>query len=536
MSELDRLNKYLAHAGVGSRRQCDDLIRAGRITLDGIVVETLATKVAPGQTVAIDGKPIGQQEVVYWLVNKPKGYICTNHDPSGRPRAIDLVDHVPQRVYTVGRLDEESEGLLLLTNDGDLAHKLTHPSYGVEKTYEVQVAGQPTQEDLDKLVEGVWLSDGKARASHVKVIKSQGDSMWVKVILSEGKNREIRRMLAKIGHKVLDLKRVAIGPIWLDRLPKGKSRRLKPHEIEQLKEGADNARKSFYRGGPEVDEAAPPDAEGEQAETGHAPVRPQARGPRRDFGPGRGAGPDSEFAPRPRGRSAGGEARGGFGERRGPGARSGGARPGFGRDEGFGRDGDSGDFRGGPRGRSGGMTSGGGRVASGERPFRGEGRFGPGGPGDGPRPPAGRGRFGGIETRGRGERGPGSRGPGAGGPGGRGPGARGPGDRPGFGRGGEGFGEDRARLGKGPGAGRRPGPGMRSGPGGPPRSGEGDRPYRGKGRPSSGRPGERDDRPARSGPAKGAPLAREIGKIQRKGGKPAFRRGLKKDEKSEGNE
>ncbi len=247
MSELDRINKYLAHAGIGSRRQCDEMIKAGRIALDGIRVETLATKVAPGHVVTIDGKPVAQEEIVYWLVNKPQGHLCTNHDPSGRPLAVDLVEHVPQRVYTVGRLDEESEGLLLLTNDGDLAFRLTHPSYCVEKTYEVQVAGHPTPGQLSQLTEGIWLSDGKARASHVKVMESQGESTWLKVVLAEGKNREIRRMLAKVGHKVLALKRVAIGPIWLDRLPKGKTRRLKPHEIEELRNAADTARREHNR-------------------------------------------------------------------------------------------------------------------------------------------------------------------------------------------------------------------------------------------------------------------------------------------------
>ena len=159
---MERLNKLLAHAGVGSRRQCDSLIRAGRVAVDGRPVQDLGTKVdAETQRIAVDGKPVGVERPVYWLVNKPRGVVCTNHDPAGRTRAIDLVPHVEQRVYTVGRLDEMSEGLLLLTNDGDLAFQLMHPRFGVEKTYLVQVQGQPSQGDLAQLLKGVWLATAR---------------------------------------------------------------------------------------------------------------------------------------------------------------------------------------------------------------------------------------------------------------------------------------------------------------------------------------------------------------------------------------
>lgn len=239
-----RLNKILAHAGVGSRRHCDDLIAAGRVKIDGQVVRDLGTKLDPeNHQVAVDDHPVKGEKMVYWLVNKPKGVLCTNHDPAGRPRAIDLVPHIEQRVYTVGRLDEGSEGLLLLTNDGDLAAKLLHPRYGVEKTYEVQVAGNPSKEDLDQLLQGVWLSDGKVKAKFVKRMKTQGDSTWLRIILCEGKNREIRRMLAKLGHKVMKLTRTAIGPALLDRLPKGKSRKLTLPEIEAMRKATERAKK-----------------------------------------------------------------------------------------------------------------------------------------------------------------------------------------------------------------------------------------------------------------------------------------------------
>jgi 23S rRNA pseudouridine2605 synthase len=232
---MERLNKFLAHAGVGSRRHCEELILRGRVTVGGQVVRELGTKVEPDAAVCVDGQPLRAERLVYWLVNKPRGYLCTNNDPAGRPRAIDLVPHVGERVYTVGRLDEESEGLLLLTNDGDLANRLMHPRFGVEKTYLVQVAGHPTREDQHKLLEGVYLSDGHVSARRVRRLKDQGESTWLEVVLSEGKNREIRRMLARLGHKVMRLRRIAIGPVRLDRLPPGKARRLKPDELTRLR-------------------------------------------------------------------------------------------------------------------------------------------------------------------------------------------------------------------------------------------------------------------------------------------------------------
>lgn len=231
-----RLNKFLAHSGVGSRRHCDDLIAAGRVKIDGEIVRELGTRVDPERhQISVDDHPVRTEKHVYWAVHKPRGYLCTNHDPSGRPLALDLVPHVDQRVYTVGRLDEDSEGLLLLTNDGDLAQQLMHPRFGVEKTYEVLVAGSPSPAELRQLTTGVWLAEGRVKARFVKRFKRQGDSTWLKIVLAEGKNREIRRMLAKQNHKVMRLRRVAIGPVRLDRLPKGKSRKLALAEIEALR-------------------------------------------------------------------------------------------------------------------------------------------------------------------------------------------------------------------------------------------------------------------------------------------------------------
>jgi 23S rRNA pseudouridine2605 synthase len=234
----ERLNKALAHAGYGSRRQVEELILAGRVSLDGRTVRELGTRVRPGQKITVDGASAKQEKLTYWLVYKPRGYLCTNFDPSGRPRVIDLVPQISQRVYTVGRLDENSEGLILLTNDGDLANRLMHPRFGVEKTYQVQVAGHPTTADLRQLLDGVWISEGRVRAKKVRRLKSQGASTWLRIILSEGKNREIRRMLAKLRHKVLALRRVAIGPIKAPALQPGKSRRLRGDEVQALRDAA----------------------------------------------------------------------------------------------------------------------------------------------------------------------------------------------------------------------------------------------------------------------------------------------------------
>jgi 23S rRNA pseudouridine2605 synthase len=239
MACMERLNKVLAHAGVGSRRHCEELITAGRVAVDGRTVRELGTRVDMAtQRVSVDGEPIRAERHVYWLVNKPRGYISSSYDPEGRPLVLDLVPKVSQRVYTVGRLDEASEGLVLLTNDGDLAHRLLHPRFGVEKTYVVQVAGTPTPANLKQLLQGVWLSDGHVRAKKVKRLKGQGGSTWLRIVLSEGRNREIRRMLARLGHKVLRLRRVALGPVPLGTLPLGKARRLTVQEVEALRQAS----------------------------------------------------------------------------------------------------------------------------------------------------------------------------------------------------------------------------------------------------------------------------------------------------------
>ena len=232
----ERLQKVLAAAGIGSRRECEVVIQEGRVMVDGRIVRTLGTRVDPArQRIQVDGEAIRPPHLVYYLLNKPKGFLSTSRDPSGRPRVFDLLAAIPQRVFSVGRLDRESEGLLLLTNDGELTNRLTHPRYGVPKTYEVQVAGRPTPEDLAKLRKGVYLSEGRVAVDKVRSMGSRGRSTMLEIVLSEGRNREIRRMLARLGHKVMVLRRTAIGPISDAGLRPGEYRKLHAGEIETLR-------------------------------------------------------------------------------------------------------------------------------------------------------------------------------------------------------------------------------------------------------------------------------------------------------------
>jgi 23S rRNA pseudouridine2605 synthase len=236
-----RLQKILAAAGLGSRRECEELILAGRVEVDRQVVTELGAKADPQtQQVRVDGVNLPRIRPVYFMLNKPMGVVSTNRDPSGRPRVIDLVPY-PGRLFTVGRLDMSSEGLILVTNDGDLADRLTHPKYGVEKTYHVEVAGTLEHKQLEQMRKGVHLAEGFARVVSVRVLKQFKQSTRLEIVLAEGRNREIRRILARIGHKVQRLKRVAIGPLKLADLPVGVARPLDPSELKDLKRAAQGA-------------------------------------------------------------------------------------------------------------------------------------------------------------------------------------------------------------------------------------------------------------------------------------------------------
>ncbi|MHC4939035.1 MAG: pseudouridine synthase [Planctomycetota bacterium] len=227
----ERLHKYLAHCGIASRRECETLIEEGRVEVNGEVVTKLGTTIDPGSDkIRVDGENVREEKKVYYLVHKPRGYLCTNSDDRGRPRVIDLVPE-QRRIYTVGRLDEDSEGLILLTNDGTLANVITHPRFEVDKTYKLLVRGSVTNEAVKKIESGVWLSDGKTAPAHVRRVSKKGPNTLATVTLWEGRNRELRRIFAKVGLRVQSLTRTAIGPLKLEGMPRGAWRRVHPREL-----------------------------------------------------------------------------------------------------------------------------------------------------------------------------------------------------------------------------------------------------------------------------------------------------------------
>ncbi|MEM9827073.1 MAG: pseudouridine synthase [Planctomycetota bacterium] len=229
-----RLQRYLASAGFGSRRQCEEWILEGRVEVNGNTVDQLGTIVDPkADKVLVDGSPLRPQRLVYFAVNKPVGVVTTNRDPKGRPRVIDLVPP-DERVFPVGRLDRQSEGLILVTNDGELAQALTHPKYGIRKVYRVTVAGKVDPEAMKQMRRGIHIAEGFVKVEGVKLMKTRGRSSELQIVLAEGKNREIRRILARLGHKVMTLRRIAVGPIKLGDVPAGAYRKLTRDELTKL--------------------------------------------------------------------------------------------------------------------------------------------------------------------------------------------------------------------------------------------------------------------------------------------------------------
>jgi pseudouridine synthase len=233
----ERLQKILSAAGIASRRAAEDLIREGRVSLNGKIVTELGTRANPYRDrVAIDGKQIGAPEsLVYLALNKPVGVVTTLSDPDGRPSVADLLHRVRQRVFPVGRLDFQSSGLLLLTNDGELAMRLTHPRFHVEKTYRVKVHGHPDERTLERLRTGIRLSDGVTAPARVRVVEQVGRKSWLEIAISEGKNHQIRRMCEAVNLPVDKLQRISIGPLELGKLPSGASRRLSEGDVSRLK-------------------------------------------------------------------------------------------------------------------------------------------------------------------------------------------------------------------------------------------------------------------------------------------------------------
>jgi len=241
--ELQRINKVLAAAGLGSRRQVDELIEQGRVEIDGQVITQVGVKVdLANATISVDGEELKQHRPVYFALHKPEGVLCTNRDPQGRPRVIDFVPN-QHRLFPVGRLDASSTGLILLTNDGELAQQLAHPKHEIPKRYAVVVVGQVELDALKRLERGIYLAEGKAQVDQAKLKKVRKSSTELEITLSEGKNREIRRVLARLGHKVVSLKRIAIGTLRLGDLPEGAYRPLSNQEVQGLYQAVDDIRR-----------------------------------------------------------------------------------------------------------------------------------------------------------------------------------------------------------------------------------------------------------------------------------------------------
>ena len=231
-----RLQKVLAEAGVDSRRNCEQLIVAGEVTVNRKLVDTLPAFVDPDtDVIAVSGRKINRsQQKVYFLLNKPKGVICTNRDPQGRKKAIDLIA-TKQRIFCAGRLDADTTGAIVLTNDSELVNRMTHPRFGLSKTYVVGVKGRIMPEAIAKLKKGIHLAEKKTGKATVKVLKSSHTQSLIEIKISEGLNRQIRRMLIRVGYKVASLKRTHVGKLTLRKIGVGHFRALTAGEVAYLK-------------------------------------------------------------------------------------------------------------------------------------------------------------------------------------------------------------------------------------------------------------------------------------------------------------
>lgn len=234
---LERLQKVMSQAGIASRRESEKIIKEGRVTVNGKVVTELGTKVMPGNDrIMVDGKRIQGEKLVYIMLNKPKAVLTTLTDPQDRKTVASFVTDIEQRIYPVGRLDYNTEGLLLLTNDGALTHSLIHPSKKINKTYIAKVSGQPLQEKIDKLRVGIELEDGMTAPAIIDFVEydREKDLTSLRVTIHEGRNRQIRRMFAAIGSDVKQLKRIKFAFLTLEGLKRGSYRHLLPSEVEEL--------------------------------------------------------------------------------------------------------------------------------------------------------------------------------------------------------------------------------------------------------------------------------------------------------------
>jgi len=230
-----RLQKILASAGIDSRRKCEELILEHAVTVNGEIIHELPAFADP-QTddIRVNGQRIKRPEKVYFLLNKPKGVICTSSDPQGRPKAIDLID-CPERIVCVGRLDADTTGAIILTNDSELVNRLTHPKYELPKTYHVVVRGRLEGEDVEKLKKGVWLAEGKTQGAALKIVHRSHSETTLQISIRQGLNRQIRRTFAQLGYKVKSLKRIQIGDIVLKAIAVGGYKPLTGAQIAYLK-------------------------------------------------------------------------------------------------------------------------------------------------------------------------------------------------------------------------------------------------------------------------------------------------------------
>lgn len=237
---MERLQKVIAHAGVASRRKAEELILQGAVKVNGEIVRTLGVKVTPKDKIEVNGIPIEKEEPVYYLLHKPMGVLSSSSDDRGRTTVVDLIANETARLFPVGRLDYDTSGLIIVTNDGDFAHLLMHPRFEIEKTYVAKVDGIPNRHTLKKLQEGVDLEDGKTATAKAKIrsLDKKKKTANVELTIHEGRNRQVRRMFEAVGHRVKRLKRVGYSFLVLDGLAPGEYRRLRPYEVKQLKQQA----------------------------------------------------------------------------------------------------------------------------------------------------------------------------------------------------------------------------------------------------------------------------------------------------------
>ena len=242
---MERLQKVIAHSGVASRRKAEELIVEGRVTVNGKVVKELGTKVGPNDKVEVNGVPLVSEAPVYYMLNKPRGVISAVKDDKNRKVVTDFFADIPERIYPIGRLDYDTSGLLLLTNDGEFANQLAHPKNEVEKVYVAKVKGIPFREQLKKLQYGIKLEDGMTAPANIKVLSvdKKKNTAIIQIGIHEGRNRQVRRMFEAIGHPVIKLKREQYGFLHLKGLRTGDARELTPHEVKQLRVLATQVRK-----------------------------------------------------------------------------------------------------------------------------------------------------------------------------------------------------------------------------------------------------------------------------------------------------